>query len=59
MNLTKKPNVEIFNQAKRVTVKPKTKLIEIGGTLHEVGYHYMRKVGKMKKGKGNKKVVWY
>lgn len=53
------PNTPIYNQAKRITVKPRTKLIEIGGNLHEIGYHYNRNVGKMKKGKGNKKVSWF
>lgn len=51
--------IEIYNQADMVTVKPRTKFIEIAATLFEVGYHYKRKVGKMQKGKGNKQVVWY
>lgn len=58
-SITMQETITIQNQAKLITVKPQTKFIEIGAVLHEVGYHYDRVVGKMVKGKGNKKVLWY
>lgn len=42
--------VEIDNQAERITVKPITKLMKIGRTTYEIGYHYKRKIDN-KKGK--------
>ena len=52
----------IDNQAEpnRITVKPRTKLFEIGTKIYEIGYHYKRYVGtKPSTGKGSRKVMWY
>ena len=50
---------QIINQAERITVKPQTKFFEIAAVLYEIGYHYKRRIGKMQKGRGNKRVLWY
>jgi len=46
----------IKNQAELITVKPRTKLIEIGTKIFEVGYHYKKFIGKKQ---NNREVFWY
>lgn len=47
--------ITIQNQAEQITVKPKTKLFEIGLKIYEIGYHYKRFVGLKSR---NEKIIW-